>query len=123
VGVEFDLDGLLRMDTVSQISSLKEAASAGLLAPNEGRARLGYPPVEGGDSPMVQQQFFSLKALAERDKEKPFSKPEPAPPATEAAPPPQEDDNDDDAEGDSDKRAKIAKALKRALLRNIRIAA
>lgn len=122
VGVEFDLDGLLRMDTVSQISSLKEAASAGLLAPNEGRAKLGYGPVEGGDSPMVQQQFFSLAALAERDKEKPFAKPAPAAPAAPAATtPPQEEPNGDDG-GPEQRAAKLAQ-LKRALLRNIRAAA
>lgn len=122
VGVEFDLEGLLRMDTVSQIQTLKDATAAGLLAPNEARAKLGYAPVKGGDSPMVQQQWFSLAALAERDKEKPFAKPEPAPPAAEAAPPPKEEE-DDNAEGDEEQRAARVARLKRALLRNVRVAA
>jgi phage portal protein BeeE len=95
VGVEFDLEGLLRMDTASQITSLREAAQAGLLAPNEGRKRLGLPPVSGGDSPMVQQQYFSLEALAERDSNEPFAKP--TPPAEPPPAEPQEAKEDDDA--------------------------
>jgi HK97 family phage portal protein len=83
LGIQFDVEGLARMDTVSRINSLKEASSAGLISPNEGRAKLGYAPAKGGDSPMVQQQYFSLEALAERDKEKPFAKP-----AVPATPPP-----------------------------------
>jgi HK97 family phage portal protein len=79
IGVEFDLDGLLRMDTASQISSLKEATLSGILAPNESRAKLGYPGVKGGDSPYLQQQNYSLAALDRRDTETP-------PPATPAPP-------------------------------------
>jgi len=123
VGVEFDLDGLLRMDTVSQITSLKEAQTAGMISPNESRKRLGYGPVEGGDSPMVQQQWFSLAALAERDKAKPFAKPEPAPPAAAAAPPPQEDDDVDDEGAQEEERAAKIATLKRAFLRRVRLAA
>lgn len=40
---------------------------SGWLAPNEVRAKENLPPVEGGDSPMIQQQNFSLAALARRD--------------------------------------------------------
>jgi len=66
-GVEFDLDGLLRMDTATKIKTLGEGASKGLIAPNEGRKKINLPPVEGGDSPYLQQQNFSLAALAKRD--------------------------------------------------------
>lgn len=82
--VEFNLEDLLRMDSASQISSLNEAVKGGWMKPNEARAKRGLLPVKGGDSPMMQQQQFSLEALAERDKEKPFAKPPkpaPAPPA------------------------------------------
>ena len=111
VSVEFDLDGLLRMDTVSQISTLKESLSAGINSPNEARAKLGYAPVVGGDSPMAQQQMFSLAALAERDKEKPFAKPEPAPPA--APPPPSEEgeENDDNTEDEQRGISSLEKGL------------
>ena len=37
---EFDLDDLLRMDSATQITSIKDAITGGLMAPNEGRAKL-----------------------------------------------------------------------------------
>jgi len=114
VGVEFDLDGLLRMDTVSQVSTLKESLSAGINSPNEARARLGYGPVKGGESPMAQQQMFSLAALAERDKEKPFAKPEPAP-AAAPPPPPEDDEDDDDPEDDEQEQERVITGLEKGL--------
>lgn len=70
----FDLDALIRMDSSSKIAFLKEAVGSGLLSPNEGRRKLGYLPVIGGDSPVMQQQNYSLAALAKRDaKDDPFS--------------------------------------------------
>jgi HK97 family phage portal protein len=83
---EFDLDDLLRMDTATRIKSTNEAVAGGWLAPNEARRRFGLKPATGGDSPMMQQQQFSLQALSERDQDKPFSKPAAAPPATPAVP-------------------------------------
>ncbi len=65
LGTEFDLDNLLRMDAATQMQVLKE--SGGILSPNEMRAKLDRKAVEGGDSPMVQQQNYSLEALAKRD--------------------------------------------------------
>lgn len=85
--VEFDLDDLLRMDTATLIDTEAKAVEKGLKAPNEGRRRLGLPPKKGGDSPMMQQQQFSLEALAERDAGKPFAKPTPAPQAQGASMP------------------------------------
>lgn len=67
VGVEFDIDGLLRMDTLSQIAAAAQGIGAGLVAPNEGRKKLNLPPVKGGESPYLQQQNYSLEALAKRD--------------------------------------------------------
>jgi phage portal protein BeeE len=37
------------------------------MAPNEGRAKLDLKPAEGGNSPYLQQQNYSLAALAKRD--------------------------------------------------------
>lgn len=72
-GTEFDLENLMRMDTASQIKMLAEGVKASLFAPNEARKKLNYKPVEGGESPMAQQQDYSLAALAKRDaKEDPF---------------------------------------------------
>lgn len=76
-GVEafLDLDVLIRMDSTSKIAYFKDGISAGIFSPNEARQKLGYLPVTGGDSPMIQQQNFSLEALAKRDaQEDPFSK-------------------------------------------------
>lgn len=75
VVVEFSIKSLIRMDSLSQMNYLKEGTGSGILTPNEARAELGYQPVEGGNSPMVQQQNYSLQALAKRDaKEDPFTK-------------------------------------------------
>ena len=59
------------------------------LSPNEARKRYhGLGPVAGGDSPYMQQQYFSLEALAERDAAQPFVTPTPPrAPAEEAEPP------------------------------------
>ena len=77
----FNLDDLLRMDTSTLVKSLAEAVGAGIMSPDEARLRLNLAPVKGGGSPYLQQQNFSLAALAERDRNDPFAKPAPAPPA------------------------------------------
>lgn len=82
LGVEFDLDVLLRMDTETRYKSYGEAISKGWLAPNEARAKEDMKPVKGGESPYLQQQNYSLEALAKRDaKDDPFAK-ETIPPAS-----------------------------------------
>lgn len=67
IGVEFDLSGLLRMDSKSQMDSLGVGVQRGIITPNEARLDLNKKPVSGGDSPYLQQQNFSLDALAKRD--------------------------------------------------------
>lgn len=64
---EFDLDGLLRMDQVAQITMLAESVKGAIRAPNEARRKIGLKAVKGGDSPYLQMQNFSLEALAKRD--------------------------------------------------------
>lgn len=64
---EFDTNELLRLDTATRFDGYAKAIGAGWMAPNEARRREGLPPVEGGDSPYLQQQNFSLAALAKRD--------------------------------------------------------
>ena len=97
---DFDLEGLLRMDQVAQVTMLSESVKGSIRSPNEARARLNLKPVEGGESPMAQQQNYSLEALSKRDaQDDPFgTKPAPAPaalpaPAAEAA------NEDDETEG------------------------
>lgn len=67
VECEADLSPLIRMDSTSQILYLKEGTMSGIFSPNEARATLGLPPVVGGESPLMQQQNYSLSALAKRD--------------------------------------------------------
>jgi HK97 family phage portal protein len=83
-GTEFELDDLLRMDTATLIEAEKNAVGAGIKSPNESRARLNLKPVQGGATPYLQQQNYSLAALDRRDTEVT----EPSEPAAEAAPQP-----------------------------------
>jgi HK97 family phage portal protein len=67
-GTEMDLDDLLRMDTLSLIKASAEAIGGGGMSPDEARARfLGLGSVPGGKFPYLQQQNYSLEALAKRD--------------------------------------------------------
>ena len=53
-----------------------------MLSPDEARQKyFGLGAVPGGDTPYMQQQMFSLRALAERDADAPFAKPAPPAPA------------------------------------------
>lgn len=107
LGVEMDVDNLLRMDTPTLISSVVEGLK-GVLTPNEGRSRLGLAPKTGGDTPYLQQQNFSLEALSKRDaRDDPFASAaagagaewSAAPDRSGSAPPPApaEDTEDDQA--------------------------
>lgn len=94
VGTEFDLKGLLRMDSVTQMEMLDKGIKAGLLSPDEGRADLDLKPVPGGNTPYLQQQNYSLAALAKRDaQEDPFGTAKP--PQPEPVPEPPANDNDE----------------------------
>ncbi len=85
LGSEFCLDDLLKMDTAALIMAVVEMVKGGVGKPNEARKRLNLPPVLGGDTPYLQQQNFSLAALAKRDAldnpfviDKPTSNPTPS---------------------------------------------
>ena len=79
-GTDFDLASLLRMDTAALYKSNNDAVGGGWMAPNEARRRVDLAPVEGGDSPLIQQQNYSLAALAKRDAQAdPFNEPQPEP--------------------------------------------
>lgn len=75
MGVDFDLDGLLRMDTATQIKSLAESIKGGIRTPNEARKKMNLKKLDGGDTVYMQEQNYSLSSLAKRDaKEDPFEK-------------------------------------------------
>jgi HK97 family phage portal protein len=90
LGVEFDTDNLLRMDTASQADVVTKLVGGSILTPNEARKKFNQKPLPGGDTVYMQQQNYSLEALAKRDaQDDPFKT---APPP--AAPPPEDDDED-----------------------------
>ena len=64
---EFDLHSLIRMDAQSQMQVLADGVKASVLTINEARSKQGLPAVAGGDTPYMQQQNYSLAALAKRD--------------------------------------------------------
>ena len=90
---------LVRMDPSTRMDALNKAINGGWLSPNEGRRQENLPPVEGGSSPYLQQQNFSLAALAKRDaSDDPFGKkPAAAPAAPEADDEPMDDEEMDEA--------------------------
>jgi HK97 family phage portal protein len=83
LGVELDLDDLLRMDSTTLTQALKEQVGAGITSPNEARARLNMRPTAGGATPYLQQQNYSLAALNKRDTADPFAAPAAPPPTPE----------------------------------------
>lgn len=109
LGVELDLDGLLRMDTASQVKTLAEAVKGQLLTVDEGRQKLDRRKVEGGAVIWSQQQNWPLSELAKRDAEalNPKPAPEPAPPA--------EPDDDHEELPDEDVARMLAALLEKEL--------
>ena len=66
VGTEFDIENLLRMDSTTLVGVVRDAVGAGVMAPNEGRSKFDLKPVEGGETPYLQEQNWALSDLAKR---------------------------------------------------------
>lgn len=66
-GTEFDLDGLLRMDSESQVRAVRDIVGAGVMSPNEGRRKFDLKPVPGGETPFLQEQNWPIQHLASRE--------------------------------------------------------
>ncbi|EIC82157.1 phage portal protein [Serratia sp. M24T3] len=117
---EFDLNALLRMDTSARYKSHSDAISGGWLAPNEARKKENLPPVIGGGSPLIQQQNYSLEALAKRDaKDDPFatgSSATLAVPETQNEPVKPEDDDDSGSKALSESEAFILKSVLKGII-------
>jgi HK97 family phage portal protein len=96
LGIEFDVENLLRMDSVTQAEVVTKLAGGAVMMPNEGRGKFSLPPTAGGDALYRQQQEYSLEALAKRDaRPDPFAKSDSTPPAPTT---PANDDAEMDAE-------------------------
>jgi HK97 family phage portal protein len=90
-GTEFDVDDLMWMDVATRVKSAGEALTGGL-SPNEVRARFhGLGPVDGGETPYMQEQNWPLRLLA--DREIPTRQP-----TAPAELPPAKDEDDSDME-------------------------
>lgn len=114
---QFDLDALLRMDPMAKVEAAEKAVGAGIWSPDEARAKFDLEPVEGGSTPYLQQQNWSLAALARRD-EGLMTVPEPGPvvaPEPVPAPGP--------AEERAVRRIALTKAVDDAKRRHLRSAA
>jgi len=65
-GTEFDVNDLIWMDTATKTEAASK--SSGVLSPNEARKRyFAVGPVDGGESPYLQEQNWPLKMLAGRE--------------------------------------------------------
>jgi HK97 family phage portal protein len=111
-GVEFDIDNLIRMDSTKKMKIATDGIKGAVFTPNFARKKYyNLPPMVGGDALYLQQQNYSLEALAKRDaKDDPFGGNTPPPPAP---PEPDADREDDDI---SDDDAKAASARLKSLL-------
>lgn len=88
MGVEMDLWPLLRMDPSKQADFEAKLVGGAIKTPNEARKNFDLAPKTGGDAIYLQQQNYSLEALAKRDGQAdPFGTSQPAaqpePPAPE----------------------------------------
>lgn len=74
MGIEMDLWPLLRMDPMKQADFEVKLVGGAVKAPNEARKSFNMQPKDGGDAIYLQQQNYSLEALAKRDaQDDPFS--------------------------------------------------
>lgn len=104
--MKFNLDGLLRMDSSAMYEVNSKGVGGGFLKPDEARKRLNLKPVEGGDTPYLQVQNYSLAALAKRDaQEDPFAPGGTAPVQTEPnnPTPPDDEEVEDETEVDNER--------------------
>jgi HK97 family phage portal protein len=84
-GTEFDTNDLIWMNNETKTKAAADSIGSGGMSPDEARKRyFGLGKVKGGDTPYLQQQYYSLAALAQRDSDQPFAKPAPAPASTPA---------------------------------------
>ena len=80
LGVELDLEPLLRMDESKRADVATKLVAGGIETPNEGRMRFNHAPLTGGDTVYMQQQDYPLDQVAQNKIS------EPTPPEPEQIP-------------------------------------
>lgn len=78
LGVELDLDPLLRMDAGKRAEVETALVGGKIKTPDEGRAGFNLPPIDGGDTLWGQHQDYPLGVLATRNDLAPVEPPAPA---------------------------------------------
>lgn len=58
-----DLDVLLRMDEATQVATVAAGIAGSLFTINDGRKRMGLPPLDGGDTVYMQMQDMPLQEV------------------------------------------------------------
>ncbi len=67
-GTEFDIDDLIWMNNQTRTESAQKAIGSGGMAPNEARKKyFGLGPVDGGETPYMQEQNWPLRLLSSRE--------------------------------------------------------
>jgi HK97 family phage portal protein len=89
LGVELDLEPLLRMDVGKQADVETKLTGGGVKTPNEARLRFNLPPLDGGNTVYLQQQDLPLEQA--RLNRSPNAAP------AEPAEPGEEDEGDEEA--------------------------
>lgn len=69
--IELDSACLMKLDSSTRANVQKLLVGAGIMAPNEARLAWELGPVNGGATPYLQQQNYSLDALYKRDQAAP----------------------------------------------------
>lgn len=67
LGVEFDVENLLRMDSLLLAEFATKLTGGGIMEIDEAREKFDLGPTPGGNAAYLQQQNYSLAALAKRD--------------------------------------------------------
>lgn len=92
LGVELDLDPLLRMDEAKRADVETKLVQGKIKTPDEGRARFNLAPTGGGDTLWGQNQDYPLGVLANRMEWDQAMQPPAPPPAPAPEPEPEEED-------------------------------
>ena len=96
-GVDLDLDGLLRMDSKTQMETISSGISAKVLTIDDGRKKINLPPIEGGDTVYMQQQDYPISEIRNNKLTAPAPVVPVVEPVSDSVSPDQEDTDNSDA--------------------------